>query len=107
MGAGGPWTKRKPGATASRPQPTLVADFTGADKVALVPHQDDWRVWLGLPEEEAELGGPMEASSVSHREDEDAHVTVQRGQVLRYKHMNETSRQQQISARQDRPSDSC
>lgn len=62
---------------------------------------------LGLPEEEAELGGPMEASPVGHREDEDAHVALQRGQVLRYKHMNKTSRQQQISAGQDRSSDSC
>lgn len=65
-----------------RPGPTLAADFTGADQVALVPHQDDWRVRLGLPEEEAELGSPVEAPPVSHREDEDAHVTLQRGQVL-------------------------
>lgn len=64
------------------PGPTLAADLTGADQVALVPHQDDWRVRLGLPEEEAELGGPVEAPPVSHREDEDAHVTLQRGQVL-------------------------
>lgn len=89
------------------PGHTLVADFTRPDKVALVPHQDDWHVWLGLPEEEAELGGPMEASSVSHGEDENAHVTLQRGQVLRSKHMNKRSCQQQISARQDRLSDSC
>lgn len=70
---------------ASRPLRTLAADFPGPDEVALVPHQDDWRVWLGLPEEEAELGGAMEAPSVGHREDEDAHVALQRGQVLRCK----------------------
>lgn len=95
--------------TAARPRPrrTLVADFTGPDKVALVPHQDDWRVRLGLPEEEAELGGAVEAPSVSYREDEDAHVALQRRQVLRRKHMNKTSSQQLISARQDRSSDSC
>lgn len=46
---------------------------------------------LGLPEEEAELGGAMEASPVGHREDEDAHVALQRGQILRYKHMNKPS----------------
>lgn len=45
---------------------TLAADFTGTNKVALVSHQDDWCVWLGLPEEEAELGGAVEASPVSH-----------------------------------------
>lgn len=60
---------------------------------------------LGLPEEEAELGGPMEASSVGHREDEDAHVALQRGQVLRYKHVNKTRRQRWISARRDGLSD--
>lgn len=51
---------------ASRPRHTLAADFPGPDEVALVPHQDDRRVWLGLPEEEAELGGAMEAPSVGH-----------------------------------------
>lgn len=66
----------------SFPLPTLWADFTGADKVALVAHQDDWRVWLGLPEEEAELGGAVETSPVSHREHQDTHVTLQSGQVL-------------------------
>lgn len=50
----------------SIPPHTLIADFTGTDKVTLVSHQDDWCVWLGLPEEEAELGGAVEASPVSH-----------------------------------------
>lgn len=70
------------GLTPCHPKRTLVADFTGPDKVALVPHQDDWCLRLGLPEEEAELGSAMEASPVSHREDEDAHVALQRGEVL-------------------------
>lgn len=46
--------------------PTLRADFTGPNKVALVAHQDDGCLWLGLPEKEAELGGAVETSSVSH-----------------------------------------
>lgn len=75
--------------TRSRCLRTLVADFTGTNKVALVSHQDDWCVWLGLPEEEAELGGAVEASPVSHREDEDAHVTLQSGQVLRRRSQTE------------------
>lgn len=62
---------------------TFIADFTGTDKVALVPHQDDWCLRLGLPEEEAELGGAVETSPVSHREDKDAHIALQSGQVLR------------------------
>lgn len=75
------------------PLPTLWADFTGADKVALVAHQDDWQVWLGLPEEEAELGGAVETSPVSHWEDQDTHIALQSGQVLgmqahTYAHMN-------------------
>lgn len=52
--------------TPSLPLHTLIADFTGTDKVALVSHQDDWCVWLGLPEEEAELGGAVETSPVGH-----------------------------------------
>lgn len=68
--------------TLSLPLPTIWADFTGADKVALVAHQDDWCVWLGLPEEEAELGGAVETSPVSHWEDQDTHITLQSGQVL-------------------------
>lgn len=56
-------------------------------------------MWLRLPEEEAELGGAVETSPVSHREDEDAHVALQSGQVLGIQthththiHMNKTSR---------------
>lgn len=61
---------------------TFAADFTGADKVALVPRQDDGRLWLGLSEEEAELRSAVETSPVGHREDQDAHVALQCGQVL-------------------------
>ncbi|TNN74470.1 hypothetical protein EYF80_015250 [Liparis tanakae] len=61
---------------------TFCADFTGAHKVALVAHQDDGRVRLGLPEEEAELGDAVETPPVSHREHQDTHVTVESGEVL-------------------------
>lgn len=60
----------------SLPPPTLGADLPGADQVALVAHQDDRCLWLGLPEEEAELGGAVEASPVRHGEDQDAHVAL-------------------------------
>lgn len=61
---------------------TFAADFTGTDEVALVPRQDDGRLRLGLPEQEAELRSAVEASPVGHREDQDAHVALQCGQVL-------------------------
>lgn len=62
--------------------PTLCTDFPRADKVALVAHQDDRCVGLGLPEEEAELRSTVETPPVRHREDQDAHITLQSGQVL-------------------------
>lgn len=61
---------------------TFAADFPGTDEVALVPRQDDGRLRLGLPEQEAELRGAVEASPVGHGEDQDAHVALQGGQVL-------------------------
>lgn len=71
------WTRAIPSAV-----PTFSADFTRANKVALVAHEDDWRVRLGLPEEKAELRGAMETSPVSHGEDQDAHIAAQSAQVL-------------------------
>lgn len=64
------------------PRRTFAADFPGADEVAFVPRQDDGRLRLGLPEEEAELRGAVEAAAVGHGEDQDAHVALQSGQVL-------------------------
>lgn len=61
---------------------TFAAYFTGTDEVTLVPRQDDGRLRLGLPEQEAELRGAVEASPVGHGEDQDAHVALQSGQVL-------------------------
>lgn len=70
---------------------TFAADFTGTDEVALVPRQDDGRLWLGLPEEEAELRSAVETSPVGHREDQDAHVALQCGQVLDVQNTNTQS----------------
>lgn len=67
---------------------TFAADFTGTDEVALVPRQDDGRLRLGLPEQEAELRSAVEASPVGHREDQDAHVALQCGQVLDVQNTN-------------------
>lgn len=58
---------------------TFAADFTGTDEVAFVPRQDDGRLRLGLPEEEAELRCAVEAASVGHGEDQDAYVALQSG----------------------------
>ena len=66
--------------------PTLCADLSRADQVALVAHEDDGSVRLCLPQEQADLRGAVEAAAVRQREHQDAHLALQRRQVLSIKY---------------------
>jgi len=61
---------------------TLGADLPRAHQVALVAHEDDGSLRLRLPEEQPQLGGPVEAPPVGHREHQHADLAAQRRQVL-------------------------
>lgn len=70
----------------SPPLPTVGADLPRADEVTLVAHEDDGSVRQRLPEEQAELRGAVEAAAVRQREHQDAHLALQRRQVLSITH---------------------
>lgn len=62
---------------------TLRGDLARANEVALITDEDDWSLWLSLPQEKSELSGAVETTPVSHWKHQDAHLTQQSRQVLR------------------------
>lgn len=62
---------------------TLKGDLTRANEVALVADEDDGCLGLSLPQQKSELSGAVEATPVSHRKHQDAHLAQQGRQVLR------------------------
>lgn len=65
---------------------TLRGDLTRANEVTLITNEDYWSLGLSLSQEKPKLRGTVEATPVSHRKHQDAHLTLQSRQVLNDKH---------------------